>query len=160
MHEMSRLPLRTLSNASAWPSFTSAGRTNGVRGSGTMPRPAASCRMVCAVGTGTRLGRASDGAGRAGEVGGAVRSEQAIDAHSNARANEVDRFVERVCCIGGWSRRIVACTALDAQCGGTHAAPPKNFMRTSVVIRHHGRGRRQRRIVLLVAEKRCEFACA
>src|SRR5438034_8366824 len=46
---MSRLPLRILSNASACPSLDNAGRTYGRGGSGTMPRPAASCLMIAGV---------------------------------------------------------------------------------------------------------------
>jgi hypothetical protein len=44
MHEMSRVPLRILSNASDCPRRDSAGLTYGVGGSGTTPRSAASCR--------------------------------------------------------------------------------------------------------------------
>ena len=44
MQEMSRLPLRILSKASAWPSRTSAGRTGAGRRSAVMPRALVSSR--------------------------------------------------------------------------------------------------------------------
>src|SRR5215831_17438211 len=96
MHAMSRLPLRILSNARAWPSLASAGRTRGAGGSGTIPRPAASWRISCGVITseGVTSCRAAVGA-----VGASVvRSEQATrptaDDTNNARLLHGRRFIE------------------------------------------------------------------
>ena len=49
VQDMSRLPLRILSKASAWPNLASGGLTNGAGGSATTPRPAASSRTSAAV---------------------------------------------------------------------------------------------------------------
>src|SRR5215207_3370596 len=48
MHAMSRFPLRILSNASAWPSRTSAGLTTGAGSRGVIPRPAVNWRTSAA----------------------------------------------------------------------------------------------------------------
>jgi len=87
---MSRFPLRILSNASARPNRTSAGRTYGRRGRALIPRPAASFRTRAGVVAVSDEGVTS--ARRASLKGAVAWSVQATTSVASATSATVEPF--------------------------------------------------------------------